>query len=404
MAVTTLAMTVSYVDRQTMAALGPTVKAALTLDQTEWGALTSAFSIAYLLGAPLAGMLVDRVGARIGLAAAVLVWSAVAGLHALAPAFGALFVLRILLGLAESPTYPAAARCVGAVVPERSRSAALAWLFTGSSIGAAVAGPAAIALEARTHSFRAAFVAIALVGALYAPIFLRVTAHPSVREIVERREAASRKTPLADLRALLAEPAVRRACLLVIASAPAIMLVLNWGPQLLDTQLGVPQRAQAKYVWAPPLAFDAGAVLFGWLASRRDRRNAGVRDLVIVSALLEACLLFVARTHRPVVGMALCSVSMAGGGALYALAAADLFRRIGLARAGASGGVAAAAQSLAYIVAAPLVGLALDRTHGYGGVCIALGLFVLPGAIAFAAWRDPPEAGPPAHRAPDPVS
>ncbi len=391
-AVSTLAMTVSYVDRQSMAALGPTVTAQLHLSHTQWGALTSAFSIAYLVGAPLAGLMVDRIGARRGLAIAVVVWSAVAGLHALAPGFAALFVLRILLGAAESPTYPAAARCVGGVTPERSRSAALAWLFTGSSIGAAVAGPAAIALEARTHSFRAAFVAIALVGAAYAPLFWRVTSHPSVRPIVERREP-SKRDALGSFLALLREPAVQRACVLVIASAPAIMLVLNWGPQLLASQLGVPQREQARFVWAPPVAFDAGAVLFGALASRRDRRKRGIRDLVLGAAVLEACLAFAALTRHPVAGMAFCSIAMAGGGALYALAAADLFRQIGLARAGASGGLAAAAQSVAHIVAAPIVGRVLDRTHDdYRGVLVVLGAIALPGAVAWSLWRAPAPA------------
>jgi ACS family hexuronate transporter-like MFS transporter len=392
-AVTTLAMTVSYVDRQTMAALGPTVTEALSLDHAQWGALTSAFSIAYLVGAPLAGLLVDRVGARRGLAAAVLVWSAVAGLHAIVPTFGALFLLRVLLGLAESPSYPAAARCVGAVAPAGSRSAALAWLFTGSSIGAAVAGPAAIALLAKTGSFRAAFVGVSLVGLAYVPIFWRTTADDAVRPLVERRDPAARRAPMRELLSLLREPAVQRACVLVIASAPAIMLVLNWGPQLLETQLGVPQRAQAAYVWAPPLAFDAGAVAFGALASRRDRRDGTLVDLVIVGALLEACLIPVAWTRHPVLGMALCSASMAGGGALYALSAADLFRRIGLARAGAAGGLAAAAQSIAHIVAAPLVGVALDRTHTYRGVLIVLGAVALPRALAWSAWPAPRRRG-----------
>jgi MFS transporter, ACS family, hexuronate transporter len=389
-AVSTLAMTVSYVDRQAMAALGPTVKRALSLGHTQWGALTSAFSIAYLLGAPLAGMLVDRIGARRSLVAAVLVWSAVAGLHAFVPTFTVLFLLRVMLGLAESPTYPSAARCVGAVAPPRSRSAALAWLFTGSSVGAAVAGPAAIALEAHFNSFRVAFVGIALVGALYAPIFWRTTGHPSVIAHVERREP-KRGAPFADFLALLREPAVLRACTLVVASAPAIMLVLNWGPQLLETQLGVPQREQARYVWAPPLAFDAGAVIFGALASRRDRRERSINDLVLFAALLECCLAFVARVRHPALGMALCGVSMAGGGALYALAAADLFKRIGLVRAGASGGLAAAAQSLAHILAAPLVGKVLDRTHSYHGVLVVLGAIALPGALAFTLWpiREP---------------
>jgi ACS family hexuronate transporter-like MFS transporter len=391
-AVSTLAMTVSYVDRQSMAALGPTVKRALGLGHAEWGALTSAFSIAYLLGAPLAGALVDRIGARRGLVVAVVVWSAVAAMHAMVTTFAVLFLLRILLGLAESPTYPAAARSVGAVAPPRARSGALAWLFTGSSIGAAIAGPAAIKIEAHTGSFRLAFIGIALVGLLYAPVFWFMTRHPTVAPLIERRETRSRGS-LREVWALLREPAMQRAAVLVIASAPAIMLVLNWGPQLLETQLGVPQRAQAIYVWIPPLAFDAGAVVFGAVASFRDRRQRTVNDLVMVAALLEGCLAFVAWTKHPGAGIALCAVSMAGGGALYALAAADLFRRIGLQRAGVSGGLAAAAQSLAHIIAAPIVGLVLDRTHTYHDVLIALGSLSVPGALAWIMWpvRDAPE-------------
>jgi ACS family hexuronate transporter-like MFS transporter len=389
-AVSTLAMTVSYVDRQAMAALGPTVKRALSLGHAEWGALTSAFSIAYLLGAPLAGVLVDRIGARRGLAVAVVVWSGVAGLHALVTSFAMLFVLRVMLGIAESPTYPSASRSVGAVTPERSRSAALAWLFTGSSIGAAVAGPAAIALEAHFDSFRVAFIGIALVGALYAPIFWTVTGNAAVKDLVDRpSERKSDTHPLKDFVDLMKEPAMQRAMLIVVASAPAIMVVLNWGPQLLETQLGVPQRHQAKYVWGPPLAFDAGAVFFGWLASQRDRTGRSITELILFGALLEGTLAFVAWTHDPVVGIVLCGASMAGGGALYALAAGDLFKRIGLRRAGAAGGMAAAAQSLAHIIAAPIVGLVLDRTHTYHDVLLVLGAMAVPGALAFVLWPLP---------------
>jgi ACS family hexuronate transporter-like MFS transporter len=384
-AVSTLAMTVSYVDRQSMAALGPTVKRALGMGHAEWGALTSAFSIAYLLGAPLAGALVDRIGARRGLVVAVIVWSAVAAMHAMVTTFAALFLLRILLGLAESPTYPAAARAVGAVTPPRSRSAALAWLFTGSSVGAAIAGPAAIKIEAYTGSFRLAFIGIALVGVLYAPVFWFMTRHPSVAQLIDRRETRARGS-LREVWALLSEPAMRRNAVLIIASAPAIMLVLNWLPQLLEEQLGVVQRAQARYVWIPPLAFDAGAVIFGALASRRDRRNRSINDLVMFGALLEGCLAFVAWAKHPGAGVALCAVSMAGGGALYALAAGDLFRRIGLARAGAAGGLAAASQSLAHIITAPLVGKVLDRTHTYHDVVIVLGALAVPGALIWILW------------------
>ena len=388
--VATLAMTVSYIDRQAMAALGPTVKRALFLDHTEWGALTSAFSLAYLIGAPLSGVLADRIGARRGLATAVMVWSAVAALHSLAAGFATLFALRVALGFAEAPSFPSAARCVTALVPARSRSVALGFLFTGSSIGAAIAGPSAIWLEAR-WGFRAAFLFIAAMGLLYVPAFIAVTRHPSVLERIEQREP---HRPRGELLRLLREPAVQRACVLVLASAPMIMLVINWLPQMLDSDLHVPQRSQARYVWIPPLCFDLGAVAFGALGSLRDGRriargedgHARKADLVAVAALLQALGAFASRTHDAAVAVGFCSAAMAGGGALYALLTADMLSRVGLARAGAAGGLTAAAQSLAHIVAAPIVGAVLDRTHSYRVVLVVLATLGLPGAAIWMAW------------------
>src|SRR5687767_9032185 len=76
--IATLGMSVSYIDRQTLAAIAPSVTKALAIDNTQYGWLLGAFSMAYLFGAPLAGALVNRVGARSGFALAVLVWSIVA--------------------------------------------------------------------------------------------------------------------------------------------------------------------------------------------------------------------------------------------------------------------------------------------------------------------------------------
>src|SRR5215212_8817730 len=96
--VATLTMTVSYVDRQTLAVLAPSVTKALNISNEAYGWLGSAFSIAYLFGTPLSGWWIDRIGARRGLVASVLAWSAVAALHAVVPGFGMLFALRLALG------------------------------------------------------------------------------------------------------------------------------------------------------------------------------------------------------------------------------------------------------------------------------------------------------------------
>src|SRR5688572_27156408 len=115
--VATLGMSVSYIDRQTLAAIAPEVTRALAIDNTQYGWLVSAFSMAYLVGAPVSGVVVDRLGARRGFAAAVLVWSIVAGAHALAISFASLFLLRVLLGAAEAPSFPAATQAIRRALP-----------------------------------------------------------------------------------------------------------------------------------------------------------------------------------------------------------------------------------------------------------------------------------------------
>ena len=47
----------------------------------------------------------------------------------------------------------------------------------------------------------------------------------------------------------------------------------------------------------------------------------------------------------------------------------------------------AGAQSLALIVASPLIGASIERTHDYVVVTLALGVWPIPAAIAWLVWR-----------------
>jgi hypothetical protein len=60
-----------------------------------------------------------------------------------------------------------------------------------------------------------------------------------------------------------------------------------------------------------------------------------------------------------------------------------MITRVGPAVAATAGGVTAAAQSLAYIVANPLIGRAVDHFESYDVVFLALAGWMLPGA---ALW------------------
>jgi ACS family hexuronate transporter-like MFS transporter len=387
----TLAMSVSYIDRQVLAAIGASVREALAIDHEHFGWLVSAFSMAYLVGTPLAGAVVDRIGARKGLVGAMLVWSAVAASHALAPSFAVLFSMRIALGLGEAPSFPAAALAVRRALPERERSAGVGLLFTGSSIGAMIAAPLALALKARL-GWRTAFVLCALVGLSWLPMWIACTRSKAAREALAAPDAA--RTDAAPSRlGLLAQPAVLRAVLLVVASAPAMGFVFNWAPQYLERAFGVVEDDVGWYAWVPPLFFDLGAVAAGWIASRRDRRAPGRveshADLIAIAGIACASVAFAPFAHDAWLGTAILSVCMAGGGALFARLTADMLARVHPSHVSTAAGCTAAAQSASYIVASPLIGRSVDATHAYDAATIVLGVLVVPGVLAWLAWPMP---------------
>ena len=140
-------MTLSYLDRQALSALAPTITADLKLTNTQYGWLGSAFSVAYLLAGPLAARWCDRLGAKRALLLGVLAWSAAAAAHSLAVGFVSFLVLRLLLGAVEAPSLPAGAQTVQAVIAPVDRARGMALLFAGMSVGSALAPPIAIGVR-----------------------------------------------------------------------------------------------------------------------------------------------------------------------------------------------------------------------------------------------------------------
>ena len=376
-------MSVSYIDRQTLAAIAPSVRTALVIDHTQFGWLVSGFSMAYLVGAPAAGVVVDRLGARRGFAVAVVIWSVVAGAHAFASSFATLFLLRVLLGAAEAPSFPAAAQAIRRSLPGTRRTAAFGLLFTGSSLGAMVAAPLAVNLEAR-YGFRFAFVGTAVLGTLWIPFWLFMTRG----DRIPVGEAALTPVPPDAPRPrwidIVRSPAVLRTLVAVIGSAPAIMFVLNWSSQYLVERWGLPRASIGGYLIIPPLLFDLGAVGFGWYASTRKQTTHN--DLFLGAAVLASTLALAPFATSPMVAMLIFGLAGCGGGGLYVLATADMLSRVPVERTSSAGGMTAGAQSLAHIVASPLVGMAIDRSHGYVGATVGLGLAVLPTSLAFVLW------------------
>ena len=188
-----------------------------------------------------------------------------------------------------------------------------------------------------------------------------------------------------------------RAILVVFASAPVISFALNWGAEFLHTSHAVAQKDVGRYLWMPPVLFDAGAVLFGHLASVRARRvrdGSPPRAVFVVAAVLCATAAVVPWATGPWSAVFLCGLAMAGGGGLFAILTADMMNRIPPGSVSTAGGITAAAQSLAYIIANPLIGYAVKASGTYTAALVALGAWAVPGCVAWLLWPAPPPHAP----------
>jgi ACS family glucarate transporter-like MFS transporter len=124
--------TVNYADRATLAIAGPVVSKDLGLSAVQMGFMFSAFGWSYLIAQLPGGWLLDRYGSKTVYAASLLLWSlftlaqGFVGFLAGGLAMMALFTLRLLLGLAEAPSFPGNSRVVAAWFPRQERATAAA--------------------------------------------------------------------------------------------------------------------------------------------------------------------------------------------------------------------------------------------------------------------------------------
>jgi len=106
--------------------LESTLKEHIGWTATQFGDINAQFNLAYAIGFPVRGWLIDKYGTRFGYAFFLIVWSLAAAAHALARTGGQFAMARFALGLGESGNFPAAIKTVAEWFPKKERAFATA--------------------------------------------------------------------------------------------------------------------------------------------------------------------------------------------------------------------------------------------------------------------------------------
>ena len=138
---TTLAAVVLYLDRICIAEIAKLdeFKHALSLTETQTGAILSAFFFSYALAQVPSGWLSDRFGARTTLPLYICIWSVCTILTGLATGFAMLIVARLLFGVSQAGCYPTAGSLIKRWIPLSNRGTASAVVSFGGRLGGAIA-------------------------------------------------------------------------------------------------------------------------------------------------------------------------------------------------------------------------------------------------------------------------
>lgn len=149
----------NYVDRGAIGIAAPVMTRALGLSPPAYGSVFSAFFWVYAPIQLFVGRLCDRVSVYALMAAGVLLWSVSTLLTGFAGGFASLLVLRIMLGLGESISFPGTTKIIARHVPVEERGMANAIVAAGIALGPA-AGTLVGGLILATLGWRAMFVVL----------------------------------------------------------------------------------------------------------------------------------------------------------------------------------------------------------------------------------------------------
>ena len=116
----------------------PTILHDTGLSAGAYGDVGSAFQFAYMIANPLWGSILDFVGLRRGMLAAVAIWTVASVSHAWVGGFWGFAVVRTLLGLGEGAAFPGGFRAASESLPPDRQGRGTALAYSGASLGAMI--------------------------------------------------------------------------------------------------------------------------------------------------------------------------------------------------------------------------------------------------------------------------
>jgi MFS transporter, ACS family, glucarate transporter len=301
----------NYVDRATLSIAAPAMRVDLGFDAVTMGIAFSAFGWAYTSMQLPGGVILDRFGSRLVLGMSLVIWSTFTFLQGFvdlfSSAFLALFVLRFMMGVAESPAFPANNRLTVMWFPRHERGLATA-IFQSAQYFALAAFTPLMVLLLNSFGWQHVFFWTGGAGILIGLLWFRFVHEPRRDKRVNQAELdyieaggglpdmGEIKTPFswARLRAISANRMMAGIYLGQFCLTSITWFFLTWFPTYLIEAKGMTLLKVGLVAAIPPVAGCLGGMIGGvwpdWMLKKGFSLTAARKTPIICGLLLSSSI------------------------------------------------------------------------------------------------------------------
>jgi MFS family permease len=397
--------TINYVDRVVLSVSATPIAKEFDITPVQLGYLFSSFLWLYVICLVPMGMIVDKFGTRAINAAGIGLWSIATALTGFAPGLSTLIASRVLMGVGESTTYPAAGRVIREWIPMRERALFAAIFNSGAYFGPAVGGLVLTWLVA-TAGWRAAFFVCSAIGFVWLGAWLIWFRLPEQASWLSNEERAMILHERGDKSVQAAAPSLGIGKLLASSSMLGLMLTqgcavytqylfLTWLPNYLQAERGMSMLKSGALMALPFLGAVILTTLIGKLSdtllTEETIRTGGRRRMAALSMLAGSLILLTPLVGNVYVILLLIMIALSGVASTVAMNIAlvsDLLRSS--ADAGRATGLLILGGNVFGILAPIVTGYVIQATGNFDYAFVVAGSLLVVGSLAvFSLARKP---------------
>ncbi|MDQ7096513.1 MFS transporter [Desulfosporosinus sp. PR] len=403
---------VNYVDRSAIAFAMPLLSKQFHMTPEDIGLTLGAFNIGYAIMVFIGGLMVDRWGSRKIWMITALVWSLSILSTAAAAGFAMLYTVRLILGLAEGPNFPALNRVVGDWLPGKERALALGNALVGVPLALAFGG-LIVAFLANLFSWRGMFIILGALGIIWAPIWYFCfrdfpensgKVNDAELKYIKESDKISRNSERETRRQshaskpgmwkfLLTNPTLLSNDWAFFVFGYNLFFFMGWLPTFLNTTYHMNLSQVGSFTFLPWITAAIMLYLVGVISNRILKstgkyRLARSHPLWITQLLGAICLLPILYYHS--VGVALLSISLCVG---FNMAPNTIFYAVNIdiikERSGTAMGITDLFFAVAGLIAATLTGFIIQVSGSFQGAFILVIVLNISSVIGVILFHNP---------------